>query len=817
MNVVLPEVDGRLIAGALSFKAEADRHEGLEFTRLVHRPDPSRVAHVADLALAWSRLRATPRAERRLACIVSDYPGRGGRVGYAVGLDTPASLLSIAAHLRHEGFRVGPLPEATALMHGLTEAPPQAVMSLGAYAAALMSLPPAFVASVEAAWGAPADDPAVTPGGFAFRFIRAGAMIVAVQPDRGGAAERRADYHDTSRPPRHAYLAFYLWLRRIEAIHAMIHLGTHGTLEWLPGKAVALGPDCAPEAVLGAVPMIYPFIVNNPGEAAQAKRRIGAVTIGHMTPPLAEAGAHGAAAALEALFDEYAEAVSLDARRARFLAGAILDKARASGFLAESGVRDDDEAAAALARLDAWLCDLKEMRIGDGLHVFGATLDVAAHAPALAGPGTSDADLAAKLGRCGAAELRHLVAALDGRFVQPGPSGAPSRGRLDVLPTGRNLYTVDPRAVPTRTAWDLGRRMAAEVMTRYAQDHGDWPRHMVLDLWGSATMRTGGDDLAQAFALIGARPRWDHGSGRVLGFEVLPEALLERPRVDVTLRISGLFRDTFPDQIALFDAAARAVAALDETNADNPLAETRRAAGALPPRVFGAAPGAYGIGLGRTVLAGQWDRRDDLGEAYLAATSHAYGTGEGQPAAAAFRAEVGAADLYLHVQDLPGTDLLDAGPNADHEGGFAAAAASLGKAPALYHADATRPERLTVRSLPEEIARVVRGRATNPRWIAGQMRHGHRGAAEIAETVDNLFAFAAMTDAVPSRHFDALFAATCGDEAVRAFLEEANPPAARAIAERFAQALDRRLWDCRRNSVAAILAAMRDGERRADG
>ena len=349
---------------------------------------------------------------------------------------------------------------------------------------------------------------------------------------------------------------------------------------------------------------------------------------------------------------------------------------------------------------------------------------------------------------------------------------------------------------------------------------GDWPRRMVLDLWGSATMRTGGDDLAQAFALIGVRPRWDFSSGRVAGFEILPQASLDWPRVDVTLRISGLFRDTFPDQIALFDVAARAVAALDEPDAENALAATRRASGALPPRVFGAAPGRYGVGLGRTIMAGGWADRAELGEAYLAATSHAYGAGgEGHAAAEAFRTEVAAADLYLHVQDLPGTDLLDASPSADHEGGFAAAAAALGNAPALYHADSTRPERLAVRSLPEEIARVMRGRAANPRWIAGQMRHGHRGAAEIAETVDNLFAFAATTEAVPSRHFDLLFDATCGDEVVRSFLMEANPPAARAIADRFVAALDRRFWQSRRNSVASILAGMRGGagEPRADG
>ncbi len=813
MNVVLPEVDGRLVAGAISFKAEAERSDALGFTRLVHRPEPSRVVHVADLALAWTRLRRLPRAERRIACILSDYPGREGRTGYAVGLDTPASLIAIADHLRDAGFAVGALPDAPGAMQVLVESPPTARLSLAEYRRELARLPEAFVASVHAAWGDPAGDPAVHDGSFAFRVLRADRFTVAVQPDRGAPGDRRADYHDTSRPPRHGYVAFYLWLRRIERIDAMIHLGTHGTLEWLPGKAVALAPDCAPEAVLGPVPVIYPFIVNNPGEAAQAKRRIAAVTVGHMTPPLAEAGAHGTMMELETLFDEYAQALALDPRRARLLAGLILDKARDADIAADAGLDDGEDKDAVLARLDAWLCDIKEMRIGDGLHVFGRPLDAARHRPSLVRAGASLADLDGKLARCGAAEMRHLVTALDGGFVQPGPSGAPSRGRLDVLPTGRNLYTVDPRAVPTRTAWELGRRLADAVMTRYAQDHGDWPRRLVLDLWGSATMRTGGEDLAQAFALIGVRPRWDGGSGRVAGYEVMPFALLDWPRVDVTLRISGLFRDTFPDAIALFDAASRAVSALEEADEENALAAGRRAAtdGTLGPRVFGAAPGRYGLGLGRTIMAGTWTSRTELGEAYLAATSHAFGAGgEGRAAAQAFRAAVSGADAYVHNQDLPGTDLLDASPNADHEGGFSAAAAALGNTPALYHADTTRPERLAVRTLPEEIARVIRGRATNPRWIAGQMRHGHRGAAEIAETVDNLFAFAATTDAVPSRHFDRLFDAICGDEAVRTFLMDANPPAARAIADRFAAALDRRFWTSRRNSVARVLADMRE-------
>jgi cobaltochelatase CobN len=375
-----------------------------------------------------------------------------------------------------------------------------------------------------------------------------------------------------------------------------------------------------------------------------------------------------------------------------------------------------------------------------------------------------------------------------------------------VLPTGRNLYAIDPRSVPTRNAWEIGRRAAEELVARYAQDRGEWPKRIVLDLWGSATMRTGGDDLAQALALMGCKPTWDHASNRVGGFEVAPLAQLGRPRVDVTLRISGLFRDVFPSQIALFAAAVRSVAALDEKSQDNPLAGFE---GAELARVFGAEPSAYGIGLGARIARGEWMRRSDLAEAYLDATSHAFdGAGEGRKAAAAFRERVAAAEAFSHTQDLPGQDALDADAFAEHEGGFAAAAAALGANPALYHLDSTVAGAPKIRSLEQEIARSLRGRAANPRWLAGQMRHGHRGAAEIAQSLDNLFCFAALTDAVSSAQFDLIFDATLGDERVRAFLVDVNPRAARHMASVFEEAKQRGFWSSRRNSAASILASV---------
>ncbi len=807
MQVVLPELDGRLLTSAVSFKAEAEPVAGLDFVRVVNRPDPDGIALAAGRAFGWARLSATAPADRQVAIVLSDYPGAGGgQIGHAVGLDSFASLTQIISALRLAGYRSSAMAD---VQTQLCDGPATPFLALAEYRRLFADLPDATQAAIAAAWGEPEADPAVSGGAFALRHIVSGNLTVAVQPDRGTALDRKASYHDPDLPPRHAYVAFYLWLRHVRAAHALVHLGTHGTLEWLPGKAVALSAACAPVALAGGLPVIYPFIVNNPGEAAAAKRRLGAVTIGHLTPPLKSAGTHGAAAELERLIDEYAAADGLDRRRTALLRREILDRADAAGLLAESGVARDAPEDEALARLDAWLCDVKELQIRDGLHVFG-------HAPP---PDTRAALLAAMphaaaaLDRSPPAEMAALLAALDGKFVAPGPAGAPTRGRADVLPTGRNLFTIDPRAVPTRSALALAERAAAELLRRHMQDHGDWPRALVIDLWGSATMRTGGEDFALALVLMGVRPLWDDGSARVTGIDVLPLALLDRPRVDVTLRISGLFRDAFEAQIALFDAAVRAIAARDEAEDWNPLAANARgldgaALRHATARIFGAAPGAYGAGVLDQTERGAWQARSELGQSYLAASGHAYGRDlDGAADAAGFADRVAAADGFLHTQDHAETDLLDSADYAAHEGGFAAAADALGAAPALYHLDTSRPDAPRARAVAEEIARVVRGRAANPAWLAGQMRHGYRGAAEIARSADSLHAFAATLPQRLDAQFDLLFDATLGDPAVDRFLADANPAARAAMAAKFRDALQRDLWRCRRNSVAEALAA----------
>ena len=800
MHVVLPELDGRVLTGVVAFKDALARSEELAFTALASRVEPDRMAITADRIAAWVRLARLPRQNRRVAILMPHYPGAKDRAGYAVGLDVPASVLAALDDLREADYTVEGAPDTSrALIDGLTGAD-DAILSLDDYGHLLERVPQAAIEKLHQAWGAPADDPDLHGRAFCFRAQTFGNVIVALPPDRGRSADRRADYHDPQLPPRHALVAFGLWLQHVAGVDALVHMGAHGTLEWLPGKAVALTGACFPEIVTGALPVIYPFIVSNPGEAAQAKRRIAGVTIGHLPPPLSAGGPSGDAHKLELLLDEYAQADGLDRRRRERLAALIVETAKRSGLAREAGVDAAAPADEALKRIDAWLCDLKDLAIKDGQHIFG-------RAPA----GGDDRAWHDSV----EAERAALIAALDGRRIAAGPAGSPARGRRDVLPTGRNLFTADPRTLPTPTAMDIGGAAATEVVRAHLQNHGEPPRAVVIDLWGSATLRTGGEEIAQGFALLGCRPIWEHATGRVTGVEVLPVAAIGRARVDVTWRISGLFRDLFPAQIALLDAAVQAVAARDESDEDNPLTAARRAANGTRAvrldRIFGSAPGAYGAGI--EDMFGRDLGSSEIAAAYLGAASHVYRGAEGEAGTApgAFAARVAGADMLIHVSDDPARDLLEGAEDAAFIGGFAAAAKMLGRAADLVMLDMTDPQHPRARPLSAALSRIVRARAVNPRFIAGQMRHGPRGAAEFAETVDRLFNFAETTDAVAGELFELLHAAYVEDPAVRDFLLRENPAAAASIAHRLEAALQRGFWHPRRNDVGASLAALRVG------
>ena len=768
MHVVLPEVDGRLFAGVVSFKSPGMRDADLQFAHLAHRPDEERVDAIVARVAAWHRLATKPASEKRVAIVLSNYPGRPHQIAHAVGLDALASVEAMLSNLRQARFDVG---YADDLSNALLRR--ELAWSIEDYRAELAKLAQALQDDLAKSWGAPDDDPACRGGKFHFAAIKCGNAIIAVQPERSDVASRNGDYHDLSRTPRHAYVAFYLWLRR-QGCDALIHMGAHGTLEWLPGKAVALSSSCWPEALIGDLPVIYPFIVNDPGEAAQAKRRIGAVTIGHLPPPLVPSAVPERLRRLEQLLDEYSTADGLDPARRQRLIAAIRDEARAAGLEDDLGLKPQAAPAEAIPRIDRFVCDLKESQFGDGLHVFGR-------------------------GACGEAERDAVLTALAGQRVAPGPAGSPWRGRRDVLPTGRNLFAVDPRAVPTPSAHAQGIKLAEELLRRHLQDHGDWPKSLMVDLWGSSTMRTAGEDFAMALHLAGVAPRWDHASGRVTGYDIVAPAELGRPRIDVTLRVSGLFRDVFSNLAQLFEAATTALAARDDEADENPYR-------VKTSRVFAPRPGHYGAGMAHTLDVFTAESRAAAGEAWLSASSWSFTSdGEMRRDREGIEARLSAADAFVHTQDLPETDLLLAADYAAHEAGVAAAAARLGSAPSLYHLDSTRPDHPHARALTEEIARVVRARAANPVWIEGMIRHGFRGAAEIAATLEHMAAFAHLANAVPPHLFDLYYDATLGNERVRGFIARENAAALTAMETCFTRLHDASLWKTRRNSIAAAL------------
>ncbi|MDP3315564.1 MAG: cobaltochelatase subunit CobN [Devosia sp.] len=959
MQVVLPELDGRHGMLLVGHKQEAVWHARTQCPLSAYAPDADGIRRSVALAKNWTTLRATPRGERKVAIVLANYPIRDGRLANGVGYDAPQSTVEILKTLTAGGYELaaqGTPPDGNALIEALQSGPTNAHPARGVgipfpverYRDLFATLPTKVQAEVTARWGDPASDPFVRSETFHLPALRFGNIVVMLQPARGYDLDETAAYHDPDLVPPHGYLAAYLWLRHEFAGHAVIHNGKHGNLEWLPGKATALDAASYPAALWAELPHLYPFIVNDPGEGTQAKRRTGAVVIDHLVPPLTRAETYGPLKDLEALLDEYYAAAGMDRRRLAGLRQRILNFARDTRLDRDIGLVPDETES--LRRIDTFLCDLKEAQIRDGLHIFGQSptgrlerdlivalarvprgegageasliraladdlklgfdpltadlgapwtgpppppasgwspspvlrtgedpvpsTDGAASDPHLRSGGggppkavegasartvgdlvehleslaanlvdgrapdadwhatravltTIDSTIRPRLRASGPAETAALLAGLDGRFIAPGPSGAPSRGRLDVLPTGRNFYSVDIRAVPTPTAWELGRKSAENLLLRHFQDHGTPLTSLALSVWGTANMRTGGDDIAQALAFIGARPTWDPGSLRVSGYEIIPLAKLGRPRVDVTLRISGFFRDAFPSQISLFDKAVRAIGALDEPLDDNPIAARMRtdalalmrdgaserdAALKAGHRIFGSKPGAYGAGLQALIDSGKWESKANLAEAFLNWGQYAYGAHvAGVPERERFVARLSNVDAIVHNQDNREHDLLDSDDYYQFEGGLAATAETLtGRKPAAYHNDHSLPERPVARTLEEEIARVVRSRVVNPKWIDGVKRHGYKGAFEIIATVDYMFAFAATTGAVKTHHFDLAFEAFVEDDATREFIRANNRFGYDELIAKFNEARRRGFWTPRSNSAFAFLEETND-------
>lgn len=924
MQVAIPEFDGRIVTVPFSFKQlDAD---GLS----VYAPDPERAARVAGIAVRHARLRHLPNAGKRVAVVLSSYPTKHSRVGNAVGLDTPASAVRLLTALAAAGYDLGATPvpdDGDALIHALIAAgghdvewlTPEQLATASArvpretYRRWFDEVPAPLRAAMVSHWGEPPGELYTDGGDLVLAGLRFGNVVLLIQPPRGFGENPIAIYHDPDLPPSHHYLAAYRWLAAPAAAggfgaDAVVHLGKHGTLEWLPGKGLGLAADCAPDAVLGDLPLVYPFIVNDPGEGTQAKRRAHAVVVDHLVPPMARAETYGDLAKLEQLLDEYATVQALDPAKVPVVRGQIWELVRTAELhhdLHQAEMPAADDFDDFVLHLDGYLCEVKDVQIRDGLHVlaeapvgearvnlvlavlrapqvWGGTRALPGLRQALAasygldesallaapgdrvrvpaaltevadGPAGTAADAvdlieglarrlafgmetlgwpadrvqeivvevtgraipeAAAVLRFAATELvprlerttdelAHTLAALNGRFVPPGPSGSPTRGLVNVLPTGRNFYSVDPKAIPSRNAWEVGVALADSLLSRHLADTGVYPRSVGLTVWGTSAMRTQGDDIAEVLALLGCRPTWDDRSRRVTGVEVVPLAELGRPRIDVTVRISGFFRDAFPHVVALLDDAVRQVAALDESAADNHLrahvaedlaghGDERRATA----RIFGSKPGAYGAGLLPLIDARNWRSDADLAEVYAVWGGYAYGRGlDGREARADMERAFARIAVAVKNQDTREHDIVDSDDYFQYHGGMVAMVRHLtGAAPAAYVGDSAMPHDVRTRTLSEETRRVFRARVVNPKWVAAMRRHGYKGAFELAATVDYLFGYDATAGVVDDWMYERLAEAYLFDEETREFLERSNPWALRGMTERLLEAADRGLW-----------------------
>ena len=931
MSVALPEFDGRLISVPISFKEEtpADASGALSGRLQRYVPREDRVELVARLSIKQSNLALKPNSEKKIAVILSNYPTKDARIGNAVGLDTPASAVLVLNALKDAGYRVTDIPESgDELVHRIIErcsndrdslTEEQLRLAAGhvtaqQYADWFSNFPGDVAEELTRDWGEPPGQVYRTNGSLAIAGIDLGNVFVGLQPPRGFGDNPIAIYHSPEMAPTHHYIAYYRWVRDVFGADAILHLGKHGTLEWLPGKGIGLSPSCYPEVAMDDVPLFYPFIINDPGEGSQAKRRAHATVVDHLIPSMTTADSYGDIARIEQLMDEHYQCQTLDPSKLPLLEAQIWEVVQQAELHRDLGIESQPEDFGEfILEIDGYLCELKDAQIKDGLHILGDTpegeqlvgllcaltrLDISgipslrrSVAEAL---GIDYARLTDDLGEAPAGEIPEVIANLDleapvrtngdvleriellcrkaysemldrgfgggdvaqvvadvlgapdiqtesvlryvadtvypalmktpdevgnllrgleGKYVPPGPSGAPTRGMANILPTGRNFYSVDPKTIPSPAAWETGKQLAQSLLDKYLEDEGAYPEMVGLVVWGTSAMRTHGDDIAQILHLLGVRPKWQAESRRVMGLEVIPLEELGRPRIDVTVRISGFFRDAFPNLINLLDEGVELAASLNESPEDNYVVKHLREDLSLPDepqpdgegtsrsrslyRIFGSKPGTYGAGILTVIDERNWETVEDLAEVYTAWGGYAYTQQDhGVNARPQFRRRFSQIVVAAKNQDTREHDIFDSDDYMQYHGGMIATVRALtGRNPRQFFGDSSDPSRAKNRDLQDEARRVFRSRVVNPKWIDSMKRHGYKGAFELAATVDYMFGYDATAQVIEDWMYEDVTESYVLDPETQRFFQQSNPWALKGIVERLLEAMERGLWE----------------------
>ncbi|WP_254841019.1 cobaltochelatase subunit CobN [Natronomonas marina] len=955
LSVALPEFDGNVITHPISGKERTDDEAGIGSAPKQHFPIDDRVDHAARLAVNWATLRHTSNEEKNVAVVLHNYPPSDDGIGTAFGLDSPESTVNLLQELRERGYDLGGRTPTNgqALIDQLTAqltlddrwVAPADVRDLSVdivpteqYREWFAATDERFQSNIVDEWGEVPDRPFAIPG------VEFGNVLVTVQPPRGFGMDPSKVYHDSDLQPPHDYVAFYGWLRTTFDADAVVHLGTHGSLEWLPGKTVGLNGESAPDQLVDDIPNVYPYIINNPGEGTQAKRRSYAAIVDYLTPVMRNAGTYDELAELEELADQYREAGMEDARTddGEHLERLLREKVDELDLAVELGIAGDidervdvrgpEEAGTTLAegrvdgdevdvdelveRIHGYLTDVKTTQIRMGLHTMseppeadrlveylvaltrlenpggpslresvagvlgvdyqrmldepgvyddelGMTLSEAADEvyetsielvetladhgfdiPASEGEARPEdevnmnllvvdidplGDARAKSGahndlrdalaficeevaprvRGAEDEIPRTADALAGEYVPPGGSGAPTRGGVDLLPTARNFYTLDPRKVPAKSAWRVGKEVADGIAARHHEAEGAYPEEIGVVAWGTPTVRTRGETIAQVLALMGVEPEWTD-AGRIDGVTPIPLDELDRPRIDVTTRVSGLFRDAFPQVAGVVHDAVDAVVDLDEPHEMNYVkkhveeeAEQLDEQGVDDPekaarhRVFTTRPGGYGAGTNKAVDEGNWDDRSDLADVYVQWGGYALGKrGRVAEAHESFERRLGGVDATVKIEDTAEQDEFDSSDWYAFHGGFITAVSEIaGEEPASYVGDSSDPDNVSVYTNEEKVRKAMRARVLNPDWLDSMEEHDYKGAGDLSSTVDVVLGWDATTGVVS----DALWADVAEkyafDEDRQEWMRDVNPWALESISDTLLEAIDRGLWD----------------------